>query len=66
MKIKSFEEAITRLEKIVAELESGSVSLEESVAFFKEGMELTQYCRERLTKAELELKSFMQFLIYVL
>ena len=59
-KIKNFEEAISRLESIVLQLEEGSISLEESVEVFKEGMELTKYCRDKLDKAELELKKLVK------
>lgn len=60
MEVKNFEEAIARLETIVAQLETGTVSLEESVAVFKEGMELTKYCRDRLDTSELELKKLVK------
>lgn len=59
-KTKNFEEAITRLESIVLQLEEGSISLEDSVEVFKEGMELTRYCRDKLDKAELELKKLVK------
>jgi len=59
-KIKNFEEALSRLEAIVEQLDEGSVSLEESVEMFKEGMELTKYCREKLDTAELELKKLVK------
>ena len=60
MKAKNFEEAIARLEAIVAQLDEGALSLEESVAAFKEGMELTKYCRGQLDKAELEFKKLVK------
>jgi exodeoxyribonuclease VII small subunit len=44
-----FEEALKRLEEIVAKLERESVALDESVALFKEGKGLAQKC-ERLLK----------------
>ena len=51
---------MSRLESIVLQLEEGSISLEESVEVFKEGMELTKYCRDKLDKAELELKKLVK------
>jgi len=48
----SFEEAMTNLEDIVANLEKGELSLDESVEKFKKGMELSNYCNELLDKAE--------------
>ena len=48
----SFEEAMNNLEDIVAKLEKGELSLDESVENFKKGMELSNYCNELLDKAE--------------
>ena len=48
----SFEEAIEELEKVVVELESGDLPLEKSVANFKKGMELSNYCSKLLDDAE--------------
>ncbi|HDL18082.1 MAG TPA: exodeoxyribonuclease VII small subunit [Bacteroidetes bacterium] len=55
MKQKSFEEAIQRLEKIVAELESGEIPLEESIKLFEEGMGLAKFCMDKLNQAEKKL-----------
>ena len=41
-----FEKAIEELEKIVSQLESGEVSLDESIKLFERGMELTGICRK--------------------
>lgn len=49
---KTFESAMTRLEEISAELESGSRSLEESMKLFEEGTQLIRYCNEELASAE--------------
>ncbi|MDP6568840.1 MAG: exodeoxyribonuclease VII small subunit [Candidatus Marinimicrobia bacterium] len=51
-----FEEAVTRLEEIVQQLEGETVSLEESLKLFEEGMNLTKMCREELTVAESTIK----------
>jgi len=48
----SFEDAIERLETIVDELESGSLSLEESIARYEEGMGLSQQLTRTLDEAE--------------
>lgn len=48
----TFEEAIDNLEKIVAELETGELSLDKSVDNFKKGMELSNYCGKLLDDAE--------------
>lgn len=46
-----FEKAIEELEKIVSQLESGEVSLDESIKLFERGMELTGICRKTLDTA---------------
>jgi exodeoxyribonuclease VII small subunit len=48
----SFEGAIERLETIVDELESGSLSLEESIARYEEGMGLSKQLTRTLDEAE--------------
>ena len=47
-----FEESLQRLEKIVADLEKGEVSLEKSLTLFEEGMQLSGQCRKELEQAE--------------
>ena len=49
----SFENALEELENIVAKLESGDLTLEESVTVFERGRKLSDYCQEILDKAEL-------------
>ena len=49
---KSFEEQIEELEKIVEELESGNLSLEDSVNKFEEGIEISKKCNKTLEEAE--------------
>ncbi|MCP1125096.1 exodeoxyribonuclease VII small subunit [Bacillus sp. AFS018417] len=44
----SFEEAIAKLEQIVSKLEQGDVPLEEAISYFKEGMELSKLCDDKL------------------
>jgi exodeoxyribonuclease VII small subunit len=48
----SFEEAMTKLEQIVDKLEEGDVPLEEAITFYKEGMELSKLCHEKLKSVE--------------
>lgn len=47
-----FEEAMTRLEEIVRQLEEGHRSLKESVALFEEGQRLAERCHRELDTAE--------------
>jgi len=48
----NFEEALERLEEIVDNLESGGLSLNESLEKFTEGIKLIQFCNKELNKAE--------------
>lgn len=50
-KIK-FEDALARLEDIVRTLESGDLSLEDSLAAFEEGIRLSRICSKQLNEAE--------------
>lgn len=52
MEKKSFEELIKELEVIVASLESGKLSLEESVTKYQEGMAISLECKKRLDGAK--------------
>lgn len=47
-----FDEALRRLEGIVAQLESGNLSLEDSILAFEEGMRLNKLCAGKLAEAE--------------
>ena len=49
----SFEAAYEELEAIVAKLESGELTLEESVTLFERGRRLSDHCQAILDKAEL-------------
>lgn len=48
---KTFESALTRLEKITRELEDGELSLENSLKKFDEGIQLAGFCTEQLSEA---------------
>lgn len=51
----SFEEAMDKLEKIVERLEEGDVPLEEAISIYKEGMELSKLCHDKLKNVEEQL-----------
>jgi exodeoxyribonuclease VII small subunit len=53
---KDYESALAELETIVAEMESGQLQLEASLAAYKRGAELLQYCRQQLADAEQQVK----------
>ncbi len=48
----TFEQAMGRLEQIVAALEGGRCTLDESLKLFAEGTKLTAFCSEQLKNAE--------------
>lgn len=53
---KTFEDAIQELEKILAEIESGDVGLEESLSRYERGTFLVQHCRGVLAQAEKQIE----------
>ena len=57
----SFEEALTKLEEAVAQLEQGdALTLDESLQAFEEGVRLTRLCREKLDAAELRVHQLVE------
>jgi exodeoxyribonuclease VII small subunit len=55
-KSMSFEASLAELEKVVAEMESGKLPLEESLAAYQRGMELLRLCRGRLEDAQQQVR----------
>ncbi len=55
-----FETKMERLQEIVSSLEQGKVSLAESIALYKEGLQHSQKCREELEKARHEIQILSQ------
>lgn len=47
-----FEKAMERLAKIVEDLESGDVPLEDAIKKYEEGVRLARHCQDQLVKAE--------------
>lgn len=52
----SFESATKRLEEIVAQLERGNTSLEDSLRLYEEGVGLVRACNDALDNAEKRIK----------
>jgi exodeoxyribonuclease VII small subunit len=50
--IKDFEAALSELEGIVKKLEEGDLTLENSLALYERGVELSRFCHARLEDAE--------------
>jgi exodeoxyribonuclease VII small subunit len=55
----SFEQALSELEKIVAQLESGQAPLEESIALYERGAKLKAHCEARLEAARLKVEKIV-------
>ena len=49
---QSFETALKKLEEVVAKLESGEVSLDQSLKLFEQGITLVRQCSKRLDEVE--------------
>jgi exodeoxyribonuclease VII small subunit len=52
----SFEQAIDELDQLVRKMESGELSLDDSIAAYRRGAELARYCQGRLASAEQEIR----------
>ena len=48
----AFEKSLKELEALVAKMEQGNLSLEESLQHFERGIQLTRVCQEALKQAE--------------
>jgi exodeoxyribonuclease VII small subunit len=52
----TFEEALERLEGIIASMESGEIALADLVAKFEEGSKLLKTCQSQLKEAEIKIE----------
>lgn len=52
----TFEAALAELEGIVASMEAGQLPLEQSLAAYKRGAELLQFCQAQLHDAQQQVK----------
>lgn len=48
----TFEDALEELEAIASKLDSGELTLEQSIQFYEKGVELAKFCRQKLEEAE--------------
>ena len=55
-----FEELLSELDSIVAELESGELDLEQSIEKYKLGIELSSKCKKMLEDAKAEVIKKME------
>ncbi len=55
-----YEKAMQKLEKIISQLEEGSIPLEKSMSLFEEANKLAVYCKTCLDNAEQRIVRLMQ------
>lgn len=56
---KTFEQKIKELEKIVSELESGNVDLDEAIKKYSDAMKLAKECSDKLKNAEAQINKVL-------
>ncbi len=49
---KNFESAMEEIEQVVEQIESGELSLEESLAAYEKGVGLVKFCHQKLNEVE--------------
>ena len=59
-KENNFESALKRLEEISDLLENEDTSLEDSIKLFEEGIELKEFCEEKLKSAKLKIDKIVK------
>jgi exodeoxyribonuclease VII small subunit len=52
----TFEQALDELDALVRRMESGELTLDQSIAAYRRGAELARFCQARLAQAELDIK----------
>ena len=52
----TFEDALDELEKLVGRMEGGDLTLEQSLASHKRGLELARFCQQRLESAQQQVR----------
>ncbi len=55
-----FEKSMEELEKIVSDLESGTLTLDQSIEAFERGIELSRLCQKRLEASEERVKKLLE------
>lgn len=56
----TYEQAVSELEEIISKLESGEASLDDSIALYSRGMELSKFCKEKLDAIEKKISILSQ------
>lgn len=55
-----FEAAFAELQEVVRQLESGQLTLDESLRLFEQGVKLTRICSQRLDEAERQIEKLLE------
>ena len=58
--LRDFEKSLQHLEKIVGQMESGELGLEESLEQFEKGIKLAKNCQDKLANAELRVEQLIE------
>lgn len=58
--LRDFEKSLQHLEKIVSQMESGELGLEESLEQFEKGIKLAKNCQDKLANAELRVEQLIE------
>lgn len=56
MAVKTFEQSMSELEDIVSKLETGDITLDDSLDLFEKGIKLAKNCQKKLNDAEKKVK----------
>jgi exodeoxyribonuclease VII small subunit len=56
----TFEKAFSRLEEILEKMNSGALSLDESIRLYEEADQLIQLCNKRLSQAETKIEMLVK------
>lgn len=59
-KTQTFEDAMSELENSVSRLESGSLSLDDSLLEFESAVKLIKFCNDKITTAEQKVKILLE------
>ncbi|WOD29273.1 exodeoxyribonuclease VII small subunit [Alloalcanivorax xenomutans] len=58
--VPQLEESLDNLEALVERMESGEMTLEESLRAFEEGVKLTRQCQQALSRAEQKVQILLE------
>ena len=56
----NFEEALSRLNAIVKQLESGNIKLQDAMALYDEGSDLKKHCQKKLEEAKIKITNIIE------